>query len=156
MSKILKIKSTMTWEEYKASTLPVDIASITGMEHYIKEVHSRWDSYDPEVYLIEGGHSWHEHKMGFGVYLRYTIDEGLTFFAEIQYGGGALTSNGFSVLRSMAFTGVTGDSKVKAMEIMGIDESQWNSITVSDERYSRGDDGRAYFAKTKDTISTQF
>lgn len=151
--EIFSCQTKLTWAEYKSSDLPLIEASNFGMEHRINSVHSRFDVYNPEVYVVSVD-SKYNYGLDFKIYLRYKADDGLMFFKSISYGSSSLTNAPFSLLQSYLFL----DEELLSHVINVVDKDEVYKINIADARYDRSTKNRNFFSSNTDiyTVAIEF
>jgi len=150
--KTLKIKSKMTFEEYKDSNYPQIECENFGYEHLKDKALKRFERLNPEVYICDA-EAKYNYGLDFIAYLRYMTNDGLMIFTRITFGGTSITSNPFFSLSSLEFLNETEEMKNKIAEC--IPDINRNEIVYNtDDLYSRTDDSCKWLAKHNITVAT--
>lgn len=90
---VIQYSKSFNHEEFWKSEYAEKIHSHFGMDHYKKRNEERWGKYEPTYYIVPELDEY-SYNLGFFVYMVYTIQEGLTFFKEMNVTSSAITSAG--------------------------------------------------------------
>lgn len=140
----LTVTKKQKFAEYINSEYPNRIAKNFGHEHLLNKEHSRWNKYNPEVFIVEADEELN-YGLDFKVFLKYKAD-GINFFKEISYG--------FSSLSNQGFRTVDGASLFMSLEEINkqkdfAPETFNNKITFSDDAYANTESNRKILRKLK-------
>ncbi len=140
----LTVTKKLNLTEYTNSEYPNRIAENFGYEHLLKAEHSRWEKYNPDVFIVEADPKIN-YGLDFKVYLKYNAD-GINFFKQISYGTKSLSNHGFrqvmGVTLSMSLEEV---EKLKSFDPETIN----NKIWFGDDVYDNTEQNRKIFRKLK-------